>query len=99
MLKLTDGESKDGAGIVSLVPHNRMRGELTSLNTGNSILIEQNTYLLREWLDTGCPSEVVKSPSLEIFKTQLDFDLRCCNSGTGNRAYNILVEFWDSEIH
>lgn len=37
VFKLTDGESKDGAGIVSLVPHNRMRGELTSLNTGNSI--------------------------------------------------------------
>lgn len=37
VFKLTDGESKDGAGIFSMVPNNRMRGEETSLNTGNSM--------------------------------------------------------------
>ncbi|CAM4715861.1 unnamed protein product [Caretta caretta] len=71
---LKGGSKEDGAWMFSVVADDRMRSNGLKLQWGRSRLYIRKNYFTRRVVKhwNGLPEEVVESPSLVVFKAQLD---------------------------
>ncbi|KAG6928718.1 hypothetical protein G0U57_007578 [Chelydra serpentina] len=71
---LKGGSKQDGTWLFSVVADDRTRSNVLKLQWGRSRLDIRKNYFTRRVVKhwNGLPREVVKSPSLEVFKAWLD---------------------------